>query len=112
MAQIKSKGSSEVDQGGRDPSIQSMRRVFARLEKAQTELLEALCISPLDQRLGPWRREALNLFEQKWVQTTKRGGNLDEGQIAALYYGCFTRILAKAGIPVPSSPVPADQEEE
>jgi hypothetical protein len=98
------------DKWGRDPSIQSMRRVFAGMEKTQTELLSALCISPLDHRLRLWRKNALRLFEQKWHETTRRGGNLGERQIADLYCSCFTGVIGKAGIPIPPSFIPSDEE--
>jgi hypothetical protein len=103
-------GSSVDDKWGRDPLIQSMRRVFAGMEKAQTELLETRRISLLDQRLRLWRQNALSVFEQKWNQTTRRGYRLDENQIADLYCSCFTNILGKAGIPAPPSVIPSDEE--
>ncbi len=110
MTQIRAQASSVDDKWGRDPSIQSMRRVFAGMEKTQTELLETLRISPLDQRLRLWRQNTVRLFEQQWNQTTMRGHSLGERQIADLYYSCFTSILAKAGIPVPPSVIPPDEE--
>ena len=76
------------------------------------ELLEALRISPQDQRLRLWRREALRLFEQEWDRTMRRGESPDERQIAALYYNCFTGILTEAGVTVPPSLTTADQEAE
>jgi oligoendopeptidase F len=103
-------GSSVDDKWGRDPSIQSMRRVFAGMEKAQTELLETLRISLLDHRLRLWRQSALSLFEQQWHQTTRRGYRLDESQITDLYCSCFTNILEKAGIPAPPAGIPSDEE--
>jgi hypothetical protein len=103
-------GSFVDDKWGRDPSIQSMRRVFAGMEKTQTELLETLRISLLDHRLRLWRQNALSLFEQKWNQTTRRGYSLDESQIADLYCSCFISILGEVGIPASSSVIPSDEE--
>ena len=102
--------SSADDPWGRDPSIQSMRRAFAEMEQAQTELLKTLRISPLDQRLRLWRQNALRLFEQQWSHSTRRGNRFGERQIADLYCACFTGILAKAGIPASPVLTPADQE--
>ena len=104
-------GSSVDDKWGRDPSIQSMRRVFAGMEKTQTELLGTLRISLLDHRLRLWRQNALRLFEQQWNQKTRVGYSLGERQIADLYCACFTSIIGEAGIPVPPSVViPAEEE--
>lgn len=105
MTKIIGTASSVGDKWGRDPSIQSMRRVFAQMEQTQTELMETLRISPLDQRLRLWRLNALRLFEQEWDQATIRGHSLGESQIAALYCACFTSILEKAGVTVPPSSV-------
>ena len=110
MTQTKATASSVDDRWGRDPSIQSMRRVFAGMEKTQTELLATLRISPLDHRLRLWRQNALRLFEQQWNQTTTRGHSLGERQIADLYSSCLTNILAKAGIPAPPSVISPDEE--
>jgi hypothetical protein len=110
MTKTRGTGPAVEDQWGRDPSIQSMRRVFAGMEKTQTELLENLRISPLDQRLRLWRQNALRLFEQQWEQTTRRGSSLGERQVADLYCACFTGILEKAGIPVPPAVIPTDEE--
>jgi hypothetical protein len=86
-----------------------MRRIFAGMEKTQTELLENLHISPLDQRLRLWRQNALRLFEQQWEQTTRRGSSLGEHQVAGLYCTCFTGILEKAGIPITPADTPPDE---
>ena len=109
MTKTRDTGSAVDDQWGRDPSIQSMRRVFAGMEKTQTELLENLRISPLDQRLRLWRQNALRLFEQQWEQTTRLGNSLGERQVADLYITCFIGILEKAGIPVPPAVIPPDE---
>jgi hypothetical protein len=98
------------DQWGRDPSIQSMRRVFAGMEKTQIELLENIRMSPLDRRLRLWRQDALRLFEQQWKQTTRRGYSPGERQITDLYRACFSGILEKAGIPVPPPAIPPEEE--
>ena len=109
MTKTRDTGSAADDQWGRDPSIQSMRRVFAGMEKTQAELLENLRISPLDQRLRLWRQNALRLFEQQWEQTTRLGSSLGERQVADLYITCFIGILEKAGIPVPPAVIPPDE---
>jgi hypothetical protein len=106
----RSTGLSTDDKWGRDPSIQSMRRVFAEMEKTQTELLRILGISPLDYRLRLWRQNALRLFEQQCSQTAMRGYRLDERLMADSYHSCFMSILGKAGIPVPSAARPVDEE--
>jgi len=110
MIQTNVSRSPEDDTWGRDPSIQSMRRVFAMMEKGQTEILAALFISPLDQRLRRWRQSALHLFEQKYKQTTDRGSRPNERQMTDLYCDCFVSILGKDDIPVSSSFIPPNEE--
>ena len=98
------------DKWGRDPSVQSMRRVFVMMEQAQKEILGVLRISPLDQRLRLWRQNALRFFEQEWNHTTRQGHHLDERQIADLYSTCFAGILEKAGIPLSPASIPSNEE--
>ncbi len=70
------------DDWGHDPSVQSMRRIFAYMETAQKILLGRLNISPLDTRLRRWRAEAQVLFERIWPLASRGGVVVSEGDTA------------------------------
>jgi hypothetical protein len=92
----------EEDTWGRDPSVRSMRRVFAAIEAGQERLLKVAEIGPLNQRLGPWRKMALHTFEKVWVESVRSGANLYEKDIADLYVYCLANVLEKDCVAVPS----------
>ena len=96
------------DEWARDPSVRSMRRIFARMEEVQKKVIEGCVISALDPRLAPWRKAALHLFEETWGRLVRRGANLDEGQMADVYSYCFAEVLKKRGITVPPQLLPED----
>jgi hypothetical protein len=96
------------DEWARDPSVQSMRRVFARMEEVQRKVLDGCAVSAVDPRLGPWRKAALHLFEETWGRLVRRGVNLDEGQMADVYSYCFAEVLKRKGITVPPQLLPGD----
>jgi hypothetical protein len=81
------------DDWGRDPSVQRMRRVFARMEESQRDLLERLKLSPLDERLRRVRELARNLFERAWPLAERKGLTQSEEDAATLYLHCFVKIL-------------------
>ncbi|HSB05336.1 MAG TPA: hypothetical protein VLK23_09080 [Thermodesulfobacteriota bacterium] len=101
---------SSQDEWGHDPSVQMMRRVFARMEKAQKDLLERLKLSPLDERLRRVRELALNLFEQAWPQAQRKGLTQTEEEVATLYLHCLVKILNREGIKTPPEIVSSDQK--
>ena len=98
------------DDWGHDPSVQSMRRIFARMEAAQKELLGRLNISPLDTRLRRWREEAQVLFERTWPLASRKGITGSEDDAASLYLHCLTRVLRLSGVEVPSEALPIDEK--
>lgn len=100
---------SERDDWGHDPSVQGMRRVFARMEKAQQELLGRLSISPFDPRLRRRREEARTFFERAWPLAARRGIVVSEEDAASLYAHCLARTLRSDGIEVPSEALPCDE---
>jgi hypothetical protein len=89
------------DEWGHDPSVQMMRRIFARMEEAQKDLLEGLKFSPLDGRLRRIRESALHLFEKAWPQAQRVGLTKGEEDVATLYLHCFVKMLNREGIKVP-----------
>ncbi|RPJ02254.1 MAG: hypothetical protein EHM36_12720 [Deltaproteobacteria bacterium] len=88
------------DEWGHDPTVQKMRRVFARMETLQRDLLDRLKLPPLDERLRRGRELARNLFEKAWPLAQRRGLIEGEEDMAKLYLHCFVRILDWERIPV------------
>jgi hypothetical protein len=100
---------NEMDEWGRDPSVQSMRDVFSRMEVAQGLLLEQLHISPFDSRLRGVREAAKNLFERSWALANARHVNMDKEKAARLYLHCLASALGTCGVEVPSELLPGEE---
>jgi hypothetical protein len=94
------------DEWGHDPSVQSMRRVFSHMEKAQNELLRNLKISFSDQRLRRGREQALKLFERVWPLAARKGITESEEDAALLYIHCLANGLSLNGISIPREVLP------
>ena len=92
---------SDPDEWGHDPSVQRMRRVFARMEILQKDFIDRLKISPWEGRLRRSREEARNLFERMWPLAIRKGITLDEKDAAILYTHGLARTLIQNGIKVP-----------
>ncbi len=97
------------DDWGQDPSVQSMRQVFAHMETAQEELLGRLSISPYDNRLRRWREEAHTFFDRACALAAKRGVVLSEEYLASIYLHCLGQALSSDGIEVPSDALTIDE---
>jgi len=91
----------DSDDFGCDPAVASMRRVFARMETLQQDMLKAAALPSLDRRLRVWREQALQLFEQAWARAGRRGLTRTEEEAAILYSHCLAHILERGRIPVP-----------
>ncbi len=98
------------DEWGRDPSVQSMRRVFSFMEEAQGQLLKGLNISLFDRRLRRGRQHALELFEQAWPSAIKQGIITGEKDAAPFYVHCLAQALKLARIEVPDELLPKDEK--
>ena len=94
-------GSKTHDEWGHDPAVQGTRRVFARMETLQRDLLERLNLSPLDERLRRYRELSRNLFEKAWPLAQRKGLTQSEEDAASLYLHCFVTILNWEKIKVP-----------
>ena len=103
------KNEESQDEWGLDPSVQMMRRIFARMEEFQEDLLESLKLSPLDGRLRRVRESACHLFEQAWPQAEGKGLTQREEGAATLYLHCFVKMLNREGIKVPPESFPCNQ---
>ncbi len=97
------------DDWGKDPSVQSMRRVFAHMETVQGKLLGRLNISPYDNRLRRWREEARTLFDRAYARAAKRGVVLSEEYLASIYLHCLGQTLSLDGVEIPSDILPRDE---
>jgi hypothetical protein len=62
-----------MDEWGRDPSVQAMRKVFKGMEKSLEEILGKLDISPYDHRIRGWLEKALAKFEGAWGVANQMG---------------------------------------
>jgi len=98
----------ERDDWGCDPSVRATRRLFARMESRQKELLKQLKIPPYDTRLRLCREDARDLFERMLSLPAVRGRGRDEEDAAALYIHCLIRALKQHGLPVPAGSAPED----
>jgi hypothetical protein len=97
---------TDRDEWGKDPSVQTLRKVFKGMEKAQHDLLEQLDILPFDLRIRRWRDQALALFERTWGIANRMGITLDEQTASAVYVHCLAKIMGSEGINIPAGILP------
>ena len=97
---------TETDEWGKDPSVQIMRKVFKRMEKAQHELLKRLDIMPYDLRIRRWREQALALFEKACGVSNRMGITMDEHTASAVYVHCLAKIMGAERINIPADILP------
>ncbi len=90
------------DQFGHDPQVRFLRRAFASMEAAQSNLLKNSDISPFDFRLSRIRTASLKLFEKVWMTYNRWGLSADEKEMADIYLHCFAHILTTYRISIPS----------
>ena len=96
------------DQFARDPQVRYLRRVFAGMERKQSELLERIGVVPTDYRLKRIREAALKHFEKAWMLAGRRGVVESEDEISDLYIVCLARILTGNRIAVPGEFLPSN----
>jgi len=97
---------TDMDEWGKDPSVQIMRRVFKGMEKAQHELLKRLDITPYDLRIRRWRDQALALFERACGVANRMGITMDEPTASKVYVHCLAKIMGAERINIPSGVLP------
>ena len=102
----------EIDEWGRDPSVQRMRRVFSGMEAARKKLLEQVGLSSLDRRLGQARDKARILFEKAWSHSATKGLSMSDDEAAGLYIYCLSWALGQCGVEVPEKFLPDDERLE
>jgi hypothetical protein len=97
---------TEMDEWGKDPSVQFMRKVFREMECVQHELLKRLDITPYDPRIRRWREQALALFERAWGIAYRMGTTVDEQMASVVYVHCLAKIVGVGRIKVPTDIMP------
>jgi hypothetical protein len=97
---------TDMDEWGKDPSVQIMRKVFKGMEKAQHELLKRLDITPYDLRIRRWRDQALALFERACGVANRMGITMDEPTASTVYVHCLAKIMGAERINIPSGVLP------
>jgi len=98
------------DEWGRDPSVQSMRRIFKSMERVQKKLLDHSNISSFDIRLRKIREKARILFDQAWALRLRQGIIEPEEDAISLYSHCLARSFRLEGIEVPREALPNDEK--
>jgi hypothetical protein len=97
---------AEMDEWGKDPSVQIMRKVFREMEKTQQELLKHLDIAPYDLRIRRWRDQALALFERAWVAANRMDITMDERTASLVYVHCLAKIMGAERVNIPAEILP------
>ena len=94
------------DEWEKDPSVQMTRKVFEKMEKAQSAVLADLNVSTFDERIRPWRERALIIFERLWSYAGKKGISMDENETANIYLFSLTRVMGSDGMEIPEKLLP------
>jgi hypothetical protein len=102
----------DMDEWGRHPSVQVMRRVFKGMEKSLEEILERLDISPYDHRIRRWMEKALAKFEISWGAANQSGVVMNENIAPAVYAHCLVKVIGSEGVEIPEGILSAEKEVE
>ena len=97
---------TDMDEWGKDPSVQIMRKVFKEMEKAQHELLKRLDIIPYDSRISRWREHALDLFERACGVANRMDITMDEHTASLVYVHCLAKVMSAERINIPPGILP------
>jgi hypothetical protein len=102
----------DMDEWGRDPSVQAMRRVFKEMEESLEDILGKLDISPYDHRIRGWLEKALAKFERARGVANQMGIIMNEQTAPVVYAHCLAKIIASEGIEIREGILPADKVSE
>ena len=103
---------TDMDEWGKDPSVQFMRKVFKEMEKVQQELFKRLDIIPYDSRIRRWRDQALALFERAWGIANRMGISMDEHTASLVYVHCLSKVMRAERINIPPGILPETKNVE
>jgi hypothetical protein len=101
-----------MDEWGKDPSVQAMRKVFNGMETSLEEILAQLDISPHDHRIRGWLEKALAIFENAWGIANQTGIIMNEQTAPVIYAHCLAKIMASEGIEIRENVLPANKASE
>ena len=99
-----------MDDWGKDPAVQGMRKVFKGMEKSLEEILERLAISPYDHRIRGWLEKALAKFEQSWSLAPQMGISMNEEKAPAVYAHCLAKVMGAEGVEIPEGTLPEKKQ--
>jgi hypothetical protein len=100
----------DMNDWGKDPAVQGMRRVFKGMETSLGEILERLAISPYDPRIRGWLEKALVKFEQSWGVGHQMGISMNEKKAPAVYAHCLARVMGSEGVEIPKGMLSAERQ--
>jgi hypothetical protein len=103
---------TDMDEWGKDPSVQIMRKVFKEMEKAQQELLKRLDLIPYDLRIRRWRERALAFFERAWGIADRVGILMNEHTASLMYVHCLAKVMSAERINIPPGILPEAKDVE
>ena len=99
-----------MDEWGRDPAVQAMRRLFKGMEAFLEEILERLAISPYDRRIRGVLEKALTKFEQSWGVAEQMGIRMNEEMAPVVYAHCLAKIMGSQGVEIPEGMLPEEKQ--
>jgi len=99
-----------MDDWGKDPAVQGMRRVFKGMETSLGEILGQLAISPYDPRIRGWLEKALAKFEQSWGVAHQMGISMNEEKAPAVYVHCLAKVMGAEGVEIPEGTLPEERQ--
>jgi hypothetical protein len=100
----------DMDDWGKDPAVQGMRRVFKGMETSLAEILGRLAISPYDLRIRGWLEKALAKFEQSWGVAHQMGISMTAEKASAVYVHCLARVMRAQGVEIPAGLLPEERQ--
>jgi hypothetical protein len=100
----------DMDEWGRDPSVQAMRKVFKGMERSLAEILRGLDIAPYDHRIRAWQENALAVFERSWGIANQMGIQMNERIAPDVYAHCLAKVIGSEGIEIPDGLLPEGKE--
>ena len=100
----------DMDEWGRDPSVQAMRKIFKGMEKSLEEILGQLDIAPNDRRIRGWLEKALTKFETSWVVANQMGISMNEKIAPGVYAHCLAKVIGSEGIEIPAGLLPEGKD--
>lgn len=101
-----------MDDWGRDPSVQAMRRIFKEMEKSKNEIFVRLNVPSFDLRIRGWLQKTLAAFEKTWSVANQMGVAMDEKRASLIYAHCLSKIIGSEEAEIPGDLVPEDKETE